>query len=159
MFLKLDQEGLLYSQVYRALRRQILSGRMRPGSRLPSTRWLASELGVSRNTALLAYEQLIAEGYLTAGSHAGTNVASELPENLTFVAPDEVSRKHAIPSACAYPASPPGLPTIRSARRRFVRYCSAPRCPTTFVTGAPRLPISPMPPGIARWHAVQGGVR
>jgi GntR family transcriptional regulator / MocR family aminotransferase len=78
MFLKLDQDGLLYSQVYRALRRQILSGRMRPGSRLPSTRWLASELGVSRNTALLAYEQLIAEGYLTAGSHAGTNVASEL---------------------------------------------------------------------------------
>jgi GntR family transcriptional regulator/MocR family aminotransferase len=62
MFLKLDQEGLLYSQVYRALRRQILSGRIRPGSRLPSTRWLASELGISRNTVLLAYEQLIAEG-------------------------------------------------------------------------------------------------
>ena len=99
MFLKLDQEGLLYSQVYRALRRQILSGRMRPGSRLPSTRWLASELGISRNTALLAYEQLVAEGYLTAGSHAGTKVASELPENLTFVAPNQVSRKHAIPSA------------------------------------------------------------
>ncbi len=99
MFFKLDQEGLLYSQVYRALRRQILNGRMRPGSRLPSTRWLASELGISRNTALLAYEQLIAEGYLTAGSHAGTHVASELPENLTFVAPDQASRKHAVPSA------------------------------------------------------------
>jgi len=99
MFLKLDQEGLLYGQVYRALRRQILGGRMRPGSRLPSTRWLASELGISRNTALLAYEQLIAEGYLTAGSHAGTYVAAELPENLTFVPPDQVSRKHAIPSA------------------------------------------------------------
>jgi GntR family transcriptional regulator / MocR family aminotransferase len=99
MFLKLDQEGRLYGQVYRALRRQILSGRMRPGSRLPSTRWLASELGISRNTALLAYEQLIAEGYLTAGSHAGTKVAAELPENLTFVASDRVSRKHAKPSA------------------------------------------------------------
>ena len=99
MFLKLDQEGLLYSQVYRALRRQILSGEMRPGSRLPSTRWLASELGISRNTALLAYEQLVAEGYLTAGSNAGTKVASELPENLTFVAPNQVSRKHPIPSA------------------------------------------------------------
>jgi GntR family transcriptional regulator/MocR family aminotransferase len=99
MFLKLDQEGLLYGQVYRALRRQILGGRMRPGSRLPSTRWLASELGISRNTALLAYEQLIAEGYLTAGSHAGTYVASELPENLTFVAPDRASRKHTVPSA------------------------------------------------------------
>jgi DNA-binding transcriptional MocR family regulator len=37
--------------------------------------------------------------HLTAGSHAGTHVASELPENLTFVAPDQVSRKHAIPSA------------------------------------------------------------
>jgi GntR family transcriptional regulator / MocR family aminotransferase len=99
MFLKLDREGLLYGQVYRALRRQILSGRMRPGSRLPSTRWLALELGISRNTALLAYEQLIAEGYFTTGSHAGTYVAAELPENLTFVAPDRVSRKHATPSA------------------------------------------------------------
>lgn len=99
MFLKLDQEGLLYGQVYRALRRQILGGRMRPGARLPSTRWLALELGISRNTALFAYEQLIAEGYLTAGSHAGTYVATELPENLTFVAPDRVSCKNAIPSA------------------------------------------------------------
>jgi len=98
MFLKLDQEGLLYGQVYRALRRRILGGRMRPGSRLPSTRWLASELGISRNTALLAYEQLIAEGYLTAGSHAGTYVAAELPENLTFVAPNQVTGKHATPS-------------------------------------------------------------
>jgi GntR family transcriptional regulator / MocR family aminotransferase len=99
MFLKLDQKGLLYSQVYRALRSQILSGRMHPGSRVPSTRWLGSELGISRNTALLAYDQLIAEGYLAAGSHAGTFVASELPKDLTFVAPDHVSRKHAIPSA------------------------------------------------------------
>lgn len=98
MFLKLDQDGLLSSQVYRALRRQILSGRMRPGSRVPSTRWLATELGISRNTAMLGYDQLIAEGYLTKGSHAGTFVASELPENLTCVAPDRVSRKHAIPS-------------------------------------------------------------
>jgi GntR family transcriptional regulator/MocR family aminotransferase len=99
MFLKLDQAGPLYSQLYRALRRQILGGRMRPGARLPSTRWLATELGISRNTALLAYEQLIAEGYLTAESHAGTYVAAELPENLTFVAADRVSRKHVVPSA------------------------------------------------------------
>jgi GntR family transcriptional regulator/MocR family aminotransferase len=99
MFLKLDREGQLYAQVYRALRRQILSGNFRPGSRLPSTRSLAAELGISRNTAMLAYEQLIAEGYLAAGSHSGTFVAAELPENLTFVAPGNAARKNGAPTA------------------------------------------------------------
>lgn len=117
MFLKLDQEGLLYGQVYRALRRQILGGRMRPGSRLPSTRWIALELGISRNTALLAYEQLIAEGYFTAGSHAGTYVAAELPENLTFVASDQVPANTRFRPRFVCPASLRGSPTIRSMRR------------------------------------------
>jgi GntR family transcriptional regulator/MocR family aminotransferase len=60
---------------------------------------LAAELDISRNTALLAYEQLIAEGYLTTGTHAGTFVAAELPENLAFVAPDRTTRNNGAPSA------------------------------------------------------------
>ncbi|HUA32265.1 MAG TPA: PLP-dependent aminotransferase family protein [Candidatus Binataceae bacterium] len=77
--------GPLYSRVYRALRAEILSGRLRPGLRVPATRTLAAEIGVSRNIAILAYEQLLAEGYLTSRHGAGTFVASELPEDMTNV--------------------------------------------------------------------------
>ncbi len=78
--LKLDQEGPLYAQVYRAMRSEILTGRMRPEAKVTSTRAIASDLGVSRNITVIAYEQLIAEGYLVSRSGAGTFVAAELPE-------------------------------------------------------------------------------
>jgi GntR family transcriptional regulator/MocR family aminotransferase len=80
MFLKLDRRGALHEQVYRALRLEILRSRMRPGARVPSTRWLASEIGVSRNVVALAYSHLLAEGYLSTRRGAGTYVAAELPE-------------------------------------------------------------------------------
>jgi len=64
MLFKLDRDGPLYAQVYRAIRTEILDGRMRPGTKAPSTRALASDLAISRNIAVIAYEQLLAEGYL-----------------------------------------------------------------------------------------------
>jgi GntR family transcriptional regulator/MocR family aminotransferase len=70
--LSLDGEGLLYRQTYRALRSAILEERLRPDTRLPSSRNLARELGLSRNTVLLAYEQLTAEGYANARGGSGT---------------------------------------------------------------------------------------
>ena len=86
MFLKLDAQGALYDQIYRALRGQILNGRLSAGSRVPATRDLATELGVSRNVAIMAYRQLLDEGYLNARTGAGTFVARELPRHLTTVA-------------------------------------------------------------------------
>ncbi len=83
MFLKLDTDGALYDQIYRALRGQILKGRLSAGSRVPATRDLALELGVSRNVAIMAYRQLLDEGYLTPRKGAGTFVARELPRALT----------------------------------------------------------------------------
>ena len=80
MWLQLDGEGPLYQQLYRALRKAILEGALLPGARLPATRGLAREAGVSRNTALLAYEQLLDEGYVTARTGSGTFVAASLPE-------------------------------------------------------------------------------
>src|SRR5690606_17149372 len=77
--LALDGEGPLHRQTYRALRAAILSGRLPAGSRLESTRAMARELGVSRNTVLEAYEQLVAEGWATARTGAGTFVATVLP--------------------------------------------------------------------------------
>jgi DNA-binding transcriptional MocR family regulator len=60
----LDGEGPLHAQLTRALKADILQGQFAAGTRLPPTRWLASELGVSRNTVLAAYEQLRAEGFV-----------------------------------------------------------------------------------------------
>src|SRR5436190_20534065 len=70
----------LFRQVYLQLRSAILTRRLRPGTKLPSTRELASQLGVSRSAAVAAYEQLLAEGY-TSGRHgSGTYISPDLPE-------------------------------------------------------------------------------
>ncbi|GLV55564.1 GntR family transcriptional regulator [Dictyobacter sp. S3.2.2.5] len=70
----------LYKQLYERLRAEILSGQLEAGARLPSTRTLASELGVSRNTTALAYEQLLMEGYIESKVGDGTRVAHLQPE-------------------------------------------------------------------------------
>lgn len=74
--------GGLQQQIYSGIRRAILDGVVQPGTRLPSSRALAADLGVSRTTSLLALEQLLAEGYLTARRGSGTYVAQELPDEL-----------------------------------------------------------------------------
>ncbi len=64
----------LHARIYRGLREAILSGKLAPGARLPSTRTLAVDLGVSRTTAEEAFAQLDAEGYLTRRVGDGTYV-------------------------------------------------------------------------------------
>jgi DNA-binding transcriptional regulator YhcF (GntR family) len=63
-------------QIYRQLRQLILHGRLPARARLPSTRQLASDLGVSRNIVVFAYEELKAEGYILSEVGAGSRVAS-----------------------------------------------------------------------------------
>ena len=58
-----------------ALREAVRTGRLVPGTRLPSTRSLAADLGVARNTVADAYSELIAEGWLIAQQGSGTRVA------------------------------------------------------------------------------------
>ena len=57
------------------LRDAVRDGRLRPGTRLPSSRALAADLGIARNTVAEVYSQLVAEGWLTAQTGAGTSVA------------------------------------------------------------------------------------
>ena len=68
----------LNRSVYTALRKAILERRIVSGSKLPSSRALAAELGMSRNTVLYAYEQLAAEGYVETRVGAGTYVVDSL---------------------------------------------------------------------------------
>jgi GntR family transcriptional regulator/MocR family aminotransferase len=72
----------LFRQLYESIRGAALSGQLAAGVRLPATRILAEELGLSRNTVLNAYEQLLAEGYLVGRSGSGTFVAPDLPDDL-----------------------------------------------------------------------------
>ncbi|MFE7574537.1 PLP-dependent aminotransferase family protein [Streptomyces sp. NPDC057521] len=58
-----------------ALREAVRTGRLTPGTRLPSSRTLAADLGIARNTVADAYAELVAEGWLTARQGSGTRVA------------------------------------------------------------------------------------
>lgn len=97
-FIQLDFENRsapLYRQIYEAIRAAILSGELVAETRLPATRLLAENLGVSRLTVVNAYEQLFAEGYLESKRGAGTYVASKLPEDLLTTAKAKANKTEA----------------------------------------------------------------
>ena len=73
--LNLHRDQPLQQQLYDQLRGLINTSRLRPGLRMPPTRALAEQFGISRNTVLLTYERLIAEGYLETLPAKGTFVA------------------------------------------------------------------------------------
>jgi GntR family transcriptional regulator / MocR family aminotransferase len=77
VLLTLDRDGgpPLHVQIERALREAIRSGRLPSGTPVPSSRALSQDLGVSRGVIVDAYDQLIAEGYLTARRGSATRVA------------------------------------------------------------------------------------
>jgi GntR family transcriptional regulator/MocR family aminotransferase len=84
LLIRIDRRapGGLQQQIYAGVSRAVLDGIVQPGTRLPSSRTLADDLAVSRTTTLLAYEQLVAEGYLVGRHGSGTFVAHELPDDL-----------------------------------------------------------------------------
>ena len=92
--------GPLYRRIYLALKTSIRGGRLNPGARLPSTRTLAADLGVSRNSVLLAYEQLAAEGYVVNRDRSAASVAETQPERRAASRP----RFHGAGRECRYRA-------------------------------------------------------
>src|SRR5262245_7122835 len=68
----------LTRQIYILVRSAVLSGALRPGTRVPSSRAMASKLGVARATVVLAYEHLLAEGYVESHHGSGTFIAGDL---------------------------------------------------------------------------------
>ncbi len=71
-----------YRQIYDGYRMAILTGLLRRGERLPSTRALAAELGISRLPAVYAFEQLLHEGYIEGRAGSGTYVKDSIPDEL-----------------------------------------------------------------------------
>ena len=74
----------VHRQIYEAYRTAIIGRRLRPGERVPSSRTVAAELGVSRMPVLNAYDQLLAEGYFESRIGSGTRVCSTLPDLPSF---------------------------------------------------------------------------
>src|ERR1017187_5376028 len=77
----------LHRQIYDAYRSAIVHRRLRPRARVPSTRMLAGELGVSRFPVLNAYAQLLAEGYFESRVGAGTVASSSIPDQVMSSGP------------------------------------------------------------------------
>lgn len=105
-----NSDSPFYKQIYEGYRTAILSGRLQPGQRLPSTRALALELKISRLPVIIAYEQLLHEGYLEGRIGAGTYVKDSIPDELASPLlarnPASQSAGFALPWRIKEPASP-----------------------------------------------------
>src|SRR4051794_21556959 len=82
-----DPGAPAYRWLYAALRAEILAGRLPPGARLPGTRDLARQYGLSRGAIVNAFEELRAGGYLEGNGGSGTYVSKVLPDDLLHVPP------------------------------------------------------------------------
>ncbi|WP_157961876.1 PLP-dependent aminotransferase family protein [Acuticoccus kandeliae] len=126
----------LSMQLATHLRELILSGDLPPGTRLPASRVLACEQGVSRTTAVAAYEQLTSEGLLVSRVGAGTYIS------------DEVRTQPARPRPCEANARLPRLAHFsREISEQFFPRLAHPSAPRPFVTGMPAFDAFPM----AQW--------
>ena len=135
-----DSNLPLYQALYAHMRVAILSGELQGGMKLPSTRALAEELNISRNTVLNTYRQLLAEGYLESREGSGTFVAHVLPELLlTAPYPD--------PFQTIQPSRPESRQPLFSerARAQITAYQppSADKLPRPFLAEAPALDAFP----------------
>ena len=88
-------------ELFQALRKVVISGGLKPGMRMPATRNLAAELGVSRTTVAQAYEQLKSEGYLLAREKSGTFISEVLPDAQAVLAPRQAGGEPAEATAPA----------------------------------------------------------
>ena len=84
LFLDPNAEGTLQAQIQQLVAQGILSGRFRPGEKMPSSRKLARQLGVSRITVTLAYTELLADDYLISKGRSGYFVSPSAPQPATF---------------------------------------------------------------------------
>lgn len=115
LHLDLTGTGRVRASLLRALRDAVRTGRLAAGTRLPSSRSLAADLGIARNTVAEAYAELVAEGWLIARQGSGTRVAQRAalgkptserkPNRLVGVPKPAYDLKPGTPDASAFPRS------------------------------------------------------
>ncbi|WP_244828567.1 PLP-dependent aminotransferase family protein [Caballeronia sp. TF1N1] len=96
-----SQAEPMYRQMLELMQQAILTGQLAPGTKLPSSRMLASDLGIARNTVLHVYDQLTAEGYVTSTTGSGTYVADTAPRERAAAKPGAKSSADAAQKPCA----------------------------------------------------------
>ncbi len=155
----------LQQWLYVELRRAILEGRLARGGRLPASRDLARQHGVSRGTVVNVYEQMRAEGYLTSRVGSGTLVNERLPEDLLAAAPADSTpseQVHVAPMQRAPRPFHPNVPALthfpvetwaRIASRRLRRMT-----PAMLAGGDPR-GYPPLRTAVAEYLGSSRGVR
>ncbi|MDT8344156.1 MAG: PLP-dependent aminotransferase family protein [Thermohalobaculum sp.] len=111
--LERSQPATLQAQIREVLTGAIAAGRLKPGEPVPSTRAMAGQLGVSRNTVTLAYQALVAEGFLTARERSGYFVDAQAVDGMS-IGPQPIARSEA--------QGAPGATGI-DWRQRLVEHC------------------------------------
>jgi GntR family transcriptional regulator/MocR family aminotransferase len=132
-----------YRQLYRLIRDAILGNRLAAGDRLPSSRALAGDLSIARNTVLQVYEQLEIEGYVTAATGRGTFVV-DISQDM----PDAVA---AVPAG-APPSQTPTLGLSPRGRKLIDRAGFSNRQWGAFMPGVPDVAEFPY----KAWNRIQG---
>ena len=115
----------VYRQVLGLMQQAILTGQLLPGAKLPSSRTLATDLGIARNTVLHVYDQLTAEGYVISTTGSGTYVADTRPDSAAVNArrvPPPSSGPVGVVSGAA--AAQPGAPARGGLSMRGARLIS-----------------------------------
>ncbi|MDE1139155.1 MULTISPECIES: PLP-dependent aminotransferase family protein [Paraburkholderia] len=112
----------VYRQLLRLMQQAILTGKLAPGTKLPSSRTLAGDLGIARNTVLHVYDQLSAEGYVLSTTGSGTYVADTRPDSAavgpraTAATPDGADASAANAANAEPAACPRGDMSVRGQR-------------------------------------------
>lgn len=122
MHFHLDGNTPLQQQIYDQVRHAVLTAVLPPGTRLPSSRALALKLAVSRNTVMIAYEQLLAEGYIETRPGGGTYVSHVVGAGPSPTSPMAPANSGAEPRLSRYGARSRELATGALDRGRGLRY-------------------------------------
>ncbi|GAA2215743.1 hypothetical protein GCM10009850_112110 [Nonomuraea monospora] len=144
LHLELSVSGGRRRALEEALRQAVGDGRLPPGTRLPSTRALAAELRLSRGTVSAAYDQLVAEGYLTTHPGSGTQVAG--PDSAHVDGhPTTTPGTPRMPATPGTPGTPPSMPATPG---------TPPSMPAT--PGTPAMHAMPSTPSMPAMRGTRG---
>lgn len=134
------QDEPLHRQLYDAIRSAIVSGKLPAGARLPSSRTLASETGVSRVTVGVAFDQLRAEGYVESRTGSGTFVREGLPDDALHARRRRADLARRRKSTAAIMPPGPRPPAALVPTHSLPVHQTA---PIAFVAGVPALDLFP----------------
>jgi GntR family transcriptional regulator/MocR family aminotransferase len=130
----------IHRRIYLSIRRDILDGLLTPGSHLPSTRQLSTDIGVARGTVVIAYDQLRVEGYLEAEVGAGTRVTADIPDLCIRAEPGAQPRRA---NSESRRASRRGLAAVEDFERGPLDVGAA-RAPRAFRSTPPAIDVFPV---------------